>query len=98
MTKKDKLLLADQAEAKMEEALMRLERAVLNRESQEITSSGEQAGYIEQLETENKQMARDMVLMKEKYRRLEKITDSAERELLATLNDLDQMIAQKSLH
>lgn len=103
---------AEQAGAAMDEALTRLERAVLSRERQGQASSGEQAVYIERLEVENKQMARDLAEMKkncialkngyevleEKYARLENANDLAEKELVATLHDLDQIIARKSLH
>ncbi len=103
---------AEQTEAAVEEALTRLERAVLDRNLKGTASSGEQAVYIEQLETENKQMTRDLAEMKKhcialkngyemlekKYARLENANDSAEKELAATLHDLDQLIAQKSLH
>lgn len=112
MKNNSRIITVDQTEARMEEALMRLERAVLNRGTRAQADTGEQAIYIEQLESENIQMARDLANIKEncaalktgyeelegKYTRLAKINDSAERELLATLHDLDQLIAQKSLH
>lgn len=96
----------------IEAALIRLERAVLDRRPQNIALSGEQASYIDQLEGENRQMARDIAEMKkhclalkggyeilaEKYQQLEDINNSAEKELASTLRDLDQLIAQKSLH
>ncbi len=109
MSKKTTTTSAEQTEAAVEEALTRLERAVLNRN---LKGAGEQAVYIEQLETENKQMTRDLAEMKKhcialkngyellekKCARLENANDSAEKELTATLHDLDQLIAQKSLH
>jgi len=112
MPKSEKSLNAQQADAAIEEALTRLERAVLNSETQGQANTSEQAIYIEQLETKNKQLARDHDEMKkhcialkngyealeEKCRRLEIANDSAEKELSATLRDLDQIIAQKSLH
>jgi len=108
----EKKMSAGQAHDAVEEALTRLERAVLDHERQGMTSSSEQGAYIEQLETENKKMSRDLAEMKKhclalkggyeilenKYMRLEDINDSAEKELAATLHDLDQLIAQKSLH
>ncbi len=109
MSKKIITNSAEQTDAAVEEALIRLERAVLNRNAK---GAGEQAVYIEQLETENKQMTRDLAEMKKhcialkngyellekKCVRLENANDSAEKELAATLHDLDQLIAQKSLH
>ena len=102
----------EQADAALEEALTRLERAVLNSEKQEQVSTSEQAIYIEQLEAKNIQLSRDQEEMKRhcialkksyealeaKCKRLENANDSAEKELTATLHDLDQIIAQKSLH
>lgn len=96
----------------MDEALTRLERAMLDNVGQEKASTGEQASYIEALETRNKQLARDNEEMKkhcialkdgyealeEKCRQLEQVNDSAEKELTATLHDLDQIIARNSLH
>jgi len=112
MRNSKKAMSAEQAQAAMEEALTRLERAVLSHKPQDITSAGEQAIYIERLENENKQMNRDLSEMKKhcvalkngyeilekKCRRLEDANDSAEKELATTLQDLDQLIAQKSLH
>ncbi len=112
MPKSKKAMSAEQAEAAIEEALTRLERAILNSETQGHESTSEQATYIEQLEIENKQMAREHDEMKkhciglkngyealeEKCRRLENANESAEKELTNTLHDLDQIIAQKSLH
>ncbi len=112
MSKSKMMMSAEQASAAMEEALTRLERAVLSREKQGQASSGEQAVYIERLETENKQMARDLSEMKkncialkngyelleEKCSKLANANDSADKELVATLHDLDQIIARKSLH
>lgn len=103
---------AEQAGAAVDEALTRLERAVLSRDRQGQASSDEQAVYIERLETENRQLARDFAEMKkncialkngyevleEKCKRLKNANDSADKELVATLHDLDQIIAQKSLH
>ncbi|PCJ31584.1 MAG: hypothetical protein COA93_10775 [Alphaproteobacteria bacterium] len=107
-----KIMSAEQARAAMEEALTRLERTLLSRAAQGVTTSGEQAVYIERLESENKQMSRDLaemkkhcVALKNGYESLEKkcqnladANDSAEKELAITLRDLDQLIAQKSLH
>ncbi|MBL4800999.1 MAG: hypothetical protein JKY45_03835 [Emcibacter sp.] len=112
MANTQKVMNADQAEAALEEALTRLERAVLNNETQEQAGMSEQALYIEQLEAKNQQLSRDQEKMKKhcialknsyealevKCRRLENANDSAEKELTATLKDLDQIIAQKSLH
>lgn len=109
MPKNKKILSADQAGESLDEVLTRLERAVLSHDTQ---GSGEKAVYIEQLETENKQLSRDLTEMKkncialkngyemleEKCRKVENANDSAEKELVATLHDLDQLIAQKSLH
>lgn len=111
MAKSKEAMSADEAEATIEEALTRLERAILNSEKGHA-SSGEQAVYIEQLEAENKKMTREHDEMKkhciglkngyealeEKYRRLENANESAEKELTGTLHDLDQIIARKSLH
>ena len=99
-------------EAAMDGALTRLERAVLNRKSKGKSDVTEQAIYIEQLESKNKQMSRDLADMKKhclalkssyellenKCQKLEYANDSAEKELANTLRDLDHMIAQKSLH
>lgn len=112
MSKSKKILNVGKMEEAVNEALIRLERAVLSHESRGQVSSGEQAVYIERLETENKQMARDFSEMKkscialkngyelleEKYAKLENANDSAGKELVATLHDLDQIIARKSLH
>jgi len=107
-----KIQNGDQIAATMDEALTRLERAVLGRQAPDAPPSGEQAGYIAQLESENRQMARDVADMKkhclalkgsyeilaEKYQRLESINESAEKNLAATLQDIDQLIARQSLH
>jgi len=112
MSNVKKTMTVEEANAAIEEALTRLERAVLDRGQRRGAGSGEQGVYIEQLETENRQMARDMDEMKkhcialkkgyealeEKCARLANANDSAERELAATLRDLDKLIAQKSLH
>lgn len=96
----------------IEDALLRLERALLTRRQMAGVSSGEQASYIAELEGQNKKLARDLEEMKKhcvtlkkgyellegKYRRLEEANDSAEKELATTLQDLDALIAQKSLH
>jgi len=102
----------DQIAATMDEALTRLERAVLDRQAQDAAPPGEQADYISRLESENRQMARDVADMKkhclalkgsyeilvEKYQLLESINESAEKDLAATLQDIDQLIARQSLH
>lgn len=112
MPKNKKTMRTEQAGAAVDEALTRLERAVLSRKSEGKSNNGERAVYIERLETENKQLARDYAEMKkncialknvyevleEKCKKLENANDSAEQELVATLHDLDQIIAQKSLH
>lgn len=112
MSKDKKIPSAEETNAAVEEALMRLERAILNRQQKGGASRGEQIVYIEQLESEKKQLAIDLEDMKrhcialknsydtleEKCRRLENINDSASKELAATLDDLDNLIAQKSLH
>ncbi|PCI45541.1 MAG: hypothetical protein COB49_09925 [Alphaproteobacteria bacterium] len=101
-----------QAGSAVDEALTRLERVLLSRTGQGQASSGEQAVYIERLEEENRQMARNLAEMKkscialkngyelleEKCAKLENANVSAEKELVATLHDLDQIIARKSLH
>lgn len=101
-----------QIAATMDEALTRLERAVLDRQKRDAAPSGEQAGYIAQLESENRQMARDVADMKkhcialktsyeilaEKCQRLEDINQVAEKDLASTLQDIDQLIARQSLH
>jgi len=102
----------EQITATMDEALTRLERAILGRQVRDAVPSGEQADYIARLESENRQMARDVADMKkhclalkasyellaEKYQRLEDINQSAEKDLAATLQDIDQLIARQSLH
>lgn len=102
----------DEANAAVDEVLTRLERAVLDRERKSGAGISEQVLYIEQLEAANKKQSRDLEEMKKhcialkngyeilegKCKRLENANDSAERELAATLRDLDQLIAQKSLH
>lgn len=112
MPQPKKTTSATEVDAAIEEALMRLERAVLRSESRDETSVSEQALYIEQLEIRNKKLAREneemkkhcatlkdgYMVLEEKCRRLEAVNDSAEKELTATLRDLDQLIAQKSLH
>ena len=112
MADNNKTMSADKANAAIEEALTRLERTLLSRKSGGKASNGEQAVYIEQLETKNKQMARDLeditkhcialkssqTALEKKCQLLENINDSAEKELAATMQDLDQLIAQKSLH
>ncbi len=112
MPQPKKTTSATVGDAAIEEALTRLERAVLRSESREQTSVSEQAHYIEQLEIRNKKLARENEEMKkhcatlkdgymaleQKCQRLEAVNDSAEKELTATLRDLDHLIAQKSLH
>lgn len=112
MPKKEKTISSEQAGAVVDEALTRLERAVLSRKKDGQTNNGEQSAYVEQLETENKQLTRDFAEMKkncialkngyeileEKCKKLEQANDSAEKELVLSLHDLDQLIAQKSLH
>ncbi|PCI32030.1 MAG: hypothetical protein COB54_08260 [Alphaproteobacteria bacterium] len=112
MSKRKDIMSAEQAGSAVDEALTRLERAVFSRKNQGQASSSEQAVYIEQLEIENKKLARELTQMKkncialkngyeameEKCTRLEKANDSAEKELVSTLHDLDQIIARKSLH
>lgn len=102
----------EQITATMEAALTRLERTVFDHKRQDLAASHERTGYMEQLEEKNRQMTRDMTEMKkhcialkasydslaEKYQRLENINISAERDLAATLQDLDHLIAQKTLH
>lgn len=112
MPRDKKALSAEEVNAAVEEALTRLERAILSRQQKGGTSRGEQIVYIEQLESEKKQLAVSLEEMKkhcialknsydaleEKCRRLENANDSASKELAATLDDLDNLIAQKSLH
>ncbi|PHZ85707.1 hypothetical protein [Paremcibacter congregatus] len=96
----------------IEDAILRLERALLSRSEKTGVSSDEQAGYIAELEEQNKKLMRELdetkkhcitlkkgyELLEAKYRRLEEANDSAEKELATTLQDLDALIAQKSLH
>lgn len=103
---------ADKANDALEEALTRLERALLNRENKGQMDVGEQAVYIEQLETDNKKKFRDLETLTKKYadlkdrnavlekkcQLLEKTNDSAEKELAIMLKDLDLLISQKNLH
>ena len=107
-----KKMTVDEVNSTLEEALIRLERAVLSKPVQDTSDATERAIYIEQLEQENKKLTRSLDEMKkhcialkngyemleDKCARLEKANDSAERELANTLQDLDQIIAQKSLH
>ena len=112
MSKRNNIMSADHAEIAIDEALTRLERALSKGAKQGKASTSEQAVYIEQLEIENKKLAREHAQMKKncialkngyetlekKCKKLENANDSAEKELVSTLNDLDQVIARKSLH
>ncbi|MCF8474776.1 MAG: hypothetical protein K9G26_08775 [Emcibacter sp.] len=112
MPQNDNSLTAQNANAAVEEALIRLERAILDQKKKTEPISAEQASYMEELENKNKQLSRDAEEMKKhcialktgyealekKYKKLEKINESAEKALETTIHDIDQIIAQKSLH
>jgi len=102
------MISAEQAYAEAEEALTRLERALLSRKQ----PAGESDIKTAQLEMKNQQMSRDLEemkkhcialttgydMLKEKNRQLENAHEAAADDLSTTLRDLDKLIAQNSLH
>ena len=89
----------------MDEVLTRLEHAVLKKQANFKSGSGEQADFIGQLEKENRALSRELEVardniekLEERIERLETAGDSAQNEIGHMVKQLDILISEQKTH
>jgi predicted nuclease with TOPRIM domain len=105
MAPKTKRLSADKTIMALEEVLTRLERAILTKQTNFKTGSGEQADFISQLEKENRALSRELDVardnvekLEERIEVLENAGDSAQKEIGVMIKQLDGLISEQNTH
>ncbi|MBT5185203.1 MAG: hypothetical protein HOM01_00240 [Kordiimonadaceae bacterium] len=105
MAHKTKRLSADKTIMAMDEVLTRLESAILKKQANFKSGSGEQADFIHQLEKENRALSRELDVARDNVEKLEdrveileQAGDSAQDEIGHMIKQLDVLISNQNSH
>lgn len=96
MTFEENKEIAEDPVRALEEVLARLERAALNVKGK--TPPGEQADYVRELESQNRDLMRDLATAQARINTLEKTTEEVEQDVAATIRTLDELISESGVH